>query len=65
MTKLTSKYYLIRIAKSKDMIDLVDAVVAYNKFKRNRCDYAVKHYCESVKKFDVFGVTEALLIPSL
>jgi hypothetical protein len=63
-TKLTSKYYLVRIAKSKDMIDLVDAIAAYNKFKQSRREYAIKHYCKSMKSRDIFGVFESFFIPA-
>jgi hypothetical protein len=64
-TKLTSKYYLIRIAKSKDMIDLVDAVVAYAKFKKDRRDYALSQYCNSIKKNDLLSAWEACFIPAM
>lgn len=56
---LTSKYYLIRIFKSKDMIDLTDALKAYSAFKRSRQEYSVKLYCESIRRGDPFGMMEA------
>lgn len=62
--KLTSKYYLIRIAKSKDFTDLFDACSKYAEFKRVQREYAIQHYCQSVRKFDGFGMMEACLIPS-
>jgi hypothetical protein len=63
-TKLTSKYYLIRIAKSKDIVDLSDALKAYAMFKKDRSEYAVQQYCQSVRKLDMFGMVEAMLIPA-
>ncbi len=64
MVKLTSKYYLIRIAKSKDATDLIDALAAYSKFKKDRQQYAIKQYCDSVKKLDFFSAFESFFIPS-
>lgn len=63
-TKLTSKYYIVRIAKSKDMIDLVDAVSAYAKFKKSRCEYATQMYCDSIRRNDMFSAWEAMFVPS-
>ena len=60
---LTSNYYLIRLAKSKDMFDLMDAWKAYIAFKKDRRDYAVKHYAVSAAKLDPVGVMESFLIP--
>ncbi len=59
---LTSKYYVIRICKSKDMVDLTDALNAYLAFKRDRHDYAVKLYCDSVRNMDVPGMVEAAAV---
>ncbi len=62
-TMLTSKYYLIRICKSKDMTDLMDALRAFYDFKRSRQEYSVQKYCESARKLDAFGMVEAAAIP--
>ena len=58
-TLLSSRYYFIRIMKSKDLIDLSDAIKAYVEFKKSRRDYSIKVYCDSVRRFDPVGVMEA------
>ena len=60
---LTSRYYVTRILKSKDIFDLMDAIRAFLEFKAARRAYAVKHYCDSVRNLNAAGVVEAAVIP--
>ena len=60
---LTSRYYILRILKSKDYIDLSDALAAYSKFKQDQLKYAASQYSKTMKQNDYAGAYSAFLLP--
>ncbi len=60
---LTSRYYILRIMKSKDYIDLADALSAYARFKREQLDYSTQQYAKTIRANDYAGALSALMIP--
>lgn len=59
---LTSAYYVSKICSSANAFDLADTTKAFFEFKRSRQEYAIKKYCDSLKKMDFDGMTEAVTI---
>lgn len=60
---LTSRYYILRILKSKDYVDLADALAAYSKFKQDQMSYAASEYSRTMKRNDYVGAYSAFLLP--
>lgn len=56
---LTSYFYLVRIAKSKDADDLADAISQFMEFKNDRRRQALKEYFDGLKEGDVFKLMQS------
>jgi hypothetical protein len=62
MNKLSSRFYLTRISKSKDLSDLSTSLGAYFGFLKFRQAYSIRNYHDSVKRFDFGGMCNSFLV---
>ena len=58
--KLSDKYFLLRIVKSKDFIDLTTAIGAYAGYQKFRRDWVLQEYFDRVGKLDFLGATRVV-----